>query len=348
MPDFETTAKARLAQFRDHSPTISAAARAPTDHKGAMYRHLLALGYERENLFPILRRPGGASEFFRERGIHWWKAIRSGDVPGPDYPTRNLASSQVCCVNFLLPLAKSPGPLETLLSCIDSDEKAIASIAYSNKGSQLSSRVEFEWVGLRQTLEGTSPQLRGAHATSADALILADLRRGGRRAYVIEWKFVEKYRPDHYLGDGTAGATRLLRYSPRYVAPSSVFRRTVPIEEWLFEPLYQILRLLLLGHKMVEEQELGVTEASVVVICPSHNTAYLNRITSPGFRNRFTAASTIEQAVHSALLDNTHFKVLSQEELLSSVANRHAADLKPWIAYHHERYGWGGNSLGAK
>jgi len=97
MANFETAAKARLAHFTQSSPTISIEGKAPSDTKGSIYAHLLALGHEEENLYPPLRGPGGAVESFRQRGIPWWKAPQTGDEANREFPTRNLASRRRGC-----------------------------------------------------------------------------------------------------------------------------------------------------------------------------------------------------------------------------------------------------------
>jgi hypothetical protein len=105
--DFGQVARQRQGSFRDASPTVSERARSPSDDKGKRHRHLLARGLEIENLYPKLRGPEGASRFFSERHIQWWHSGQSGDETGRNGVTRNMASSQVACVNFLLPLAQS-------------------------------------------------------------------------------------------------------------------------------------------------------------------------------------------------------------------------------------------------
>ena len=95
--------------FRDGSATVSDAARHPDDDVGKRNRHVLALGHEQENLYPSLRGPTGAAQFFADRKIKWWRSSRSGDTKGTNGPTRNMASSQIACVNFLLRLVDVPG-----------------------------------------------------------------------------------------------------------------------------------------------------------------------------------------------------------------------------------------------
>ena len=108
---FDHAAKGRQGCFRDTSSTISPQGRSPPDGTGVRNPHLLSLGCEEENLYPGVRGSGGAIDFFRQRGIKWWKSSRSGDDVETHGPTRNMASSQVACVNFLLPLATIPGAL---------------------------------------------------------------------------------------------------------------------------------------------------------------------------------------------------------------------------------------------
>ena len=133
------------------------------------------LGCEDENLYPSLRGEAGARRFFKERGIKWHRTARSGDAVGEDGPTRNMASSQVVCVNFLLPLAGIPGALAAAIGAIDDDVKGIVDIRHEGRTSP----VEFEWIGLGDSLEGGTT--RGANNTSVDAFVIADTDAGRRR-----------------------------------------------------------------------------------------------------------------------------------------------------------------------
>ena len=157
---FERAAKGHQGCFRDTSSTISPQGRSPPDCTGVRNPHLLSLGCEEENLYPGVRGSGGVIDFFRRRGIKWWKSSRSGDDIEAEGPTRNMASSQVACVNFLLPLARIPGALLSALGVIDDDVHAIVDIHHEGNTSP----VEFEWIGLDRSLEGG--RTRGAQNTS--------------------------------------------------------------------------------------------------------------------------------------------------------------------------------------
>ena len=184
---FERSAKRRQQQFRDASPTVSDLGRSPTDDKGLRNPHLLTIGCEVDNLFPGIRGEGGAIDFFSQRDIKWWKSSRSGDDSKSDGPTRNMASSQVACVNFLLPLVGIPGALPSVLRALDGDVLDVENISHEG----LASSVEFEWIGLGHSLEGATT--RGSQNTSIDAFLVAETKAGRRRAYLLEWKYVERY-----------------------------------------------------------------------------------------------------------------------------------------------------------
>lgn len=345
MTSFQDVGRQQQGHFRDNAASVTDSGRQPLDPKGRRNSHLLALRSEMENLIPSIRDEGGISDFFKARGIHWWRSSRSGDALKRDVPTRNLASSQISCVNFLFPLAQDHEAVTALLRAIDRDVVRALPIAYpSPNGEKLESLIEFEWEGISTSLEGTPVVSRGANATSADALIVGGTSEGQRRAYLLEWKYVEAYEPDEDKGAGKEGTTRLSRYSKLYTAAQSPFDPTIPIRAWLYEPFYQIVRLLLLGMRMRDTMELEISDYVVAVVCPEENTKYRKTITSPKLRARFPTARNIEEVVNCSLREPRRFRMLSQAFLLSAVAATGDQKLKPWLDYHRERYGWTGSA----
>jgi hypothetical protein len=332
---FGKDARNRQAKFR---PSLSAAAQNPSDPKGQRYGHLLALGCETENLMPCLRGSDGALKFFGDRGIKWWKSVRSGDDIKAVGPTRNLASSQVACVNFLLPLADFPGALAASLRAIDPDVAGVVPITCGT----LASPVEFEWVGWNAPLEG-GRITRGANQTSADALVVAEVP-GGRRAYVFEWKYCEEYLRPEDKGTGKSGDTRRYRYCVRYHAAGSSFTGAVPLDDFLFEPYYQLMRLRLLADRMVDEgvtAALRVDEARVVVACPEANQEYRKAIPSTPLARRFPHVGTVEGLMRATLKDPSGIAVVAPESLVGALrAAVLGPAIRPWLEYHQARYGW--------
>lgn len=340
---FERSAKRRQHLFRDASPTVSSQGRCPDDDKGLRNPHLLAIGCELDNLYPGIRGEGGAIDFFARRGIKWWKSSRSGDDSKSDGPTRNMASSQVACVNFLLPLAGVPGALLSVLRALDGDVAGVVNISHDGNESD----VEFEWIGLGRSLEEGAT--RGAQNTSIDAFLVAVTTKGRRRAYLLEWKYVERYlstRPE-FKGEGPRGETRRLRYDERYHSPFSSFNpATAPVlDDFLYEPFYQIMRQRLLADRMVHEGELGIEEAKVVVVVPEENWAYRTvtdgrTTTSPSLARRFSELETVDGVIRASLNDpDAQFDMVAPSFLLDAVARSLPDETAEWARYWMYRYG---------
>ena len=316
----------RQAAFRKRLTT-------PTDAIGLRYDYLLALGREKENLFPALRGKNGALRYFAERNIKWWQARVSGDASDGKRPTRNMASSQIACVNFLLPLIDIPGALTAVLKAIDDDVTGVVDIEHE----ETSSPVELEWIGLDHALEGPGVKSRGANSTSVDAFMVAKTP-AGRRAYLMEWKYVEEYRTED-KGRGRQGETRRRRYAHLYEESPS-FNRKVPFDAWLFEPFYQILRLRLLADRMVRNRELGVTEAKVVVVVPEGNRAYRDRVTSPWLARKFPSG-TVSDIVQETLVHPAEsYASIPQSDLAHAPREHCGSTVASWGSYIQERYGW--------
>ena len=341
--NFANAVKRRQGCFRDISSTITSQGRAPSDGKGSRNRHLLALGCEEENLYPGIRGADGAVEFFNKRGIKWWKSSRSGDDSRADGPTRNMASSQAACVNFLLPLAEVPGALPPALRAIDDDVRAIVDIHHGGNISP----VEFEWIGVGGSLEGAGT--RGANATSIDAFLVAETADGRLRAYLLEWKYAEQYlstSPD-FKGRGKRGDTRRARYAERYYGPFSSFNlEAVPeLDDFLYEPFYQLMRQRLLADRMVQARELDIDEAKVVAVVPERNLAYRSvadgrKATSPPLVKRFSQQGTVDAMMRAALREpEAQFDMVAPSTLLDAVVKAFPDETAAWANYWRERYG---------
>ena len=343
---FADAAKRHQGRFRDISSTVSLEGRSPSDDKGVRNPHLLALDCEEENLYPAIRGADGATGFFSQRGIKWWKSSRSGGDSKADGPTRNMASSQVACVNFLLPLAGVPGALTAVLRVIDDDVCGIVDIHHEGNTSS----VEFEWIGCGGSLEGAGT--RGAKATSIDAFLVAKTDAGRRRAYLLEWKYAEPHlstrstRPD-FKGKGKSGDTRRKRYGERYRAQFSSFdlEAAPDLDELLYEPFYQIMRQRLLADRMVHQRELDVDEAKVVVVVPEQNLAYRSvaygrRTTSPPLAKRFPHLGTVEEMMRAVLKSpDAQFDMVAPSTLVDAVTWTCPDETAAWSNYWRERYG---------
>ena len=334
MVSFENAEKERQATFRAESSTISEQGRSPKDDKGIRNAHLLKPGCEQENLYKPLRGKANALKFFAERGIKWHRTGRSGDTRGGSGPTRNMASSQVMCVNFMLPLAKIDGALAAALRAVDDDVTGVVSIKHEGRKSP----VEFEWVGVPLSLECSSS--RGANSTSVDTFVIAETKTGSRRAYLIEWKYTEPPNRRNY-GPSTDGyKTRRGRYSGLYHTESSSFSHEVPMTKLMYGDFYQLMRNRLLADRMVANKELGVSDAKVVLVIPEGNVAFQK----PTYlAKRFPDLGESVSEVFSATLNEPEksFCTVSPTRLLEAVEREcdETPAISEWATYMRKRYG---------
>jgi hypothetical protein len=351
---YERDVKRRQACFRNTSDTISELARHPVDAVGRRHKHLLAVDAEEENLFPSLR-DGEALKFFASRRIKWWRSTRGGD-PAKDAtgrrrqegPTRNMASSQIACVNVLMPLSASRAAITAMLREIDGDVEEAEIIRYQRRGeSAHDSLAEFEWVGEGSSLEGTTGT-RGANTTSADSLLVARMRDGSKKGFLMEWKLSEAYRRATNTLEGTAGETRRARYAVPY-SESKAFAQSRSFDDIAYDPMWQLMRMTLLGDLMTaraavhQARECGIQHASVVVVCPRENEAYHASIPA-GLQaiseDRGSEESSLE-AVCRRWWGKGRLTFCSPRRLVEAVRRAAPTDMPAgWSDYMRERYDW--------
>ena len=182
-----------------------------------------------------------------------------------------------------------------------------------------------------------------------DAFLVAETDSGRRRAYLIEWKYLEQYlstRPA-FKGSGTAGVVRRIRYGHLYRSRSSSFdlEAAPRLEEFLYEPFYQIMRQRLLADRMVERRELDVDEAKVVVVVPEQNVDYRRvsdglKTTSPPLTDRFPDLETVESTMRAVLKNpDAHFDMVAPHTLVDTVCRERPVEAALWAEYWRERYG---------
>lgn len=330
---FSEIAKDRMAAFRK---TLGEEADSPKDTVGVKHGHILACGHEDKNLFPDLRGDDGARKFFRDRRILWSTNGQSGDRgrrSGYEGPTRNLKSSQVSCVNFLMPLASVNGALIEFIQVINGDVVEIEPIVDENGRSTL---VEFEWVGWRDSLEGKS-MVRGAFNTSIDALIVG--RNGhGRTAYLIEWKYSEENSRR-----AKSGKNRYKHYARAFTDSNSPFKGVAKLDDFFFDPYYQIMRMHLLGAKMLRSRvtsKIEVNRVCVIVVCPEANTEYRRVDPTLPLASRFSGITDMEQLIQASLRRPDEFRIIGQEHIMKHLRKTWRNSLTDWLDYHEKRYGW--------
>jgi hypothetical protein len=227
------------------------------------YPICLPLAFADHNLLADVRDEALAR--FQQHGIGWHHG-----TPKPNnilWPSSHLLDSQVQCVNALLSLAATPSALLAALQRVVPEATRLIPI-------EDESPVAFEWIGAEDYLgeaRGRSRR-RGRFVTSLDALCVVERADGGRTGVGIEWKFTEHY-DESIAAVSPRGTDRRARYRPRYEAPTSPFAARPPIDAFLHEPHYQLLRQALLLGAMVEAGEHGIDRAVLLHVVPSKNRA---------------------------------------------------------------------------
>ena len=189
-----------------------------------------------------------------------------------------------------------------------------------------------------QALEGEAETRRGEFSTSVDAFLAAKTGKA-RRAYLLEWKYTQSHG-ENDMGRGRKAQTRRRRYGEQYAA-SPAFRDRVPLDAWLHEPFYPLMRQRLFADRMITQREFGVSEAKVVLVLPDGNDEYRRSMTSPALHAASPDAATVE-AVNRAAINgpDRDFGVVSQHAMAECVRARCGGAVQHWSDYHFEQYGW--------
>jgi hypothetical protein len=204
-------------------------------------------------------------------------------------PPRNIAwhihanhglSSQVCCLNFLLPLAMNPRVLAKIVeNALNLGPLKMLPVEDGPDGQPY--YVGFEWIG-REDYLGEWPAdrapKRGANVTSPDAFVRFEYR-GQVQGLLIEWKYTEKYgQPLKPSGN----CERIRRYKEKTFSPNGPIKPDLglKIEDFFWEPFYQMMRQQMLAWRMARAREDDAERVSVLHISPSANQP-LHKVTAP-------------------------------------------------------------------
>ena len=247
-------------------------------------------------------------------------------------------SSQVCCLNFLMPLANDRDRTTRFLAAALGIEGAVVQPVETDPDGR-EWFIGFEWTGagdyLNEQVNGR-PVQRGSNSTSADAFLKFD-HAGKRHGLLIEWKYTESYGPplpDRRRPDGTGGnVTRSRRYAEIAFEPNGPIRGDLGLhlEDFFWEPFYQLLRQQMLAYQMEKHGEADVV--LVLHLSPRGNIA-LHRVTAPTLRPRGTDAFDVFRTL---LVRPDRFVDRRIEDVFSPLLATCAAD-DPWRRYLQARY----------
>ncbi|MEY9583342.1 PGN_0703 family putative restriction endonuclease [Sinorhizobium fredii] len=283
-------------------------------YRGSAYR-LDPVSFER-NLAPSIRSVVPA--YFTHKGIQWHTHSNHG------------LSSQVCCLNFLAPLAREPEMLARLVQAALGGEKP--TMRPVEEGPDGEWFVGFEWIGGDYLNESgkTGFRSRGANATSADAVLMFE-RDGKRETLLIEWKYTESYGAPI---SANGNATRLKRYEKLAFYPDGPIRADLglALEDFFWEPFYQLLRQQMLAFQMEKARENGADIVRVLHLSPAGNSA-LKAVTAPKLREYGSDFAAVWQKL---LQFPDRFKSLDISSAFEPILQ--IAGGTEWAAYVTSRY----------
>ena len=303
---------AQSAWFAKHLPGGVAG------HSGSGYR--LSPRNKTLNLAPGIR--DDASAYFTAHGIAWHQHAN------------HALSSQVSCLNFLMPLATRPKLLASIIG-IALGIPSPTTLALESGPDSRPWFVGFEWIGRAGYLKETGDsgiRRRGANATSADAIVWFE-REGRIETVLIEWKYTERYgAPIRKNGN----QVRLDRYRDLVFAPFGPIRadRGLAISDFFWEPFYQLMRQQMLAFQMQAAHEDSTGRVRVLHIAPSENRA-LRVVTAPALRCYGDDAFDVFRKL---LVRPDDFVSRSTEAVFGTALSEVDGEARSWADYLLDRY----------
>lgn len=238
-----------------------------------------------------------APKYFKDNNIVWW--------PGGKEPSGHLLSSQIACVNHLFFLRNDQQSALKFLKNINKDfVEVCADFESGYIGFEVVSKGSYLGEGIKQT--------RGANCTSVDAMMAGKLANGKKIQVLIEWKYTEYYSiADQSVGD--SGNTRKSRYDNLIKAPDSPFNGSVTVDNYYYEPFYQLMRQTLLAWQMVKHKndELHADEWIHLDVIPETNLHLRYQVTAPGMDQ-----SGVEDAWKAVLKEPEKYAMITPQKLL--------------------------------
>jgi hypothetical protein len=298
---FEERARQHASDWKQRTPAVPDQARLPAPYirdgnPVGCYPYCLPSSLSAYNLLPHVRAE--ALKRFAADHIAWQAAIDGR-------PTNHLLSSQVQCVNALLPMSGSP----RLAVAAFGEVLPIGEPLPIEDGRYLA----FEYIGAADHLGEAKPGIareRGRFCTSADAAIRYRRPGPGIEAALIEWKYTESYNGRPLA---KSRSDRLDRYRPLFEDPDGPLRTDViPYADLFVEPFYQLMRQQLLAHAMERSGELDADTVRVLHVAPATNTELQLSLTRDSHR---AAGATLYAAWRAMLRRPDRFVTLDSARL---------------------------------
>jgi len=256
---------------------------------------------EEKNLWTKIRKE--AIKYFADNKIVWW--------PGSEKPSGHLLSSQVSCINHLFFLRKDKDAALKVLQGINPD---FTEVCPDFEDGYMGFEVVSKQSYLGEVADGKE-QTRGANCTSVDAIMTGKLKNGKKIQVLIEWKYTELY-PKSDKSEGSSGTKRKNRYDALIDDKDSPIKRTVSIDNYYYEPFYQIMRQTLLAWLMTKNKanELNADDLLHFDVIPENNVNLRYLVPAPDL-----IQTGVEEAWKSQLKAPEKYNVITPQKLLKPI-----------------------------
>jgi hypothetical protein len=276
------------------------------------------------NLYQEIRDDALAT--FSKYNIVW----HSSALPG--LPSNHMCSSQVFAVNLLFPFIDKPQALADALLPFFPDIHRMIPVEDGRF-------ISFEWIGkinyLNENPKIGAYRQRGAGNTSIDAMMVYETSNGERVMLLIEMKYSESYGVSYkrFRSDGT---DRFETYQDFFYGDASPINLTIApnLEDFLYEPFYQLLRHSLLASRILEVGTPKVNRVQVVHLTVSRNRELL-AVTSPQFRQH---GDTTYAVWNKLLKEPQGFSLIPVEDFFGNPLLDQHRELEAWANYMKGRY----------
>lgn len=303
--------------------TLTEEAKKNGSFKGRALSYFLDNNHTDQNLFEGIREK--SIEYFKNHGIPWH------DNNG-DYPSGHLCDSQVCCVNFLMPLTASEEVTIELFKRYFPDINKIISLDND-------SFMAFEWIGaknyLKERILKGSERTRGALCTSVDGAIMFETSKGKKIIVLIEWKYTESYKPISYKY-AKKDRDRALIYKHLWDMETCPIdkEKVNNFDDLFYEPFYQFTRQQFLANEMELANEYSCDEVYLMHLSPRANKDF-RAVTSHNLKSLGDSATEVWRKLNK---NKSRFIPMYIEDFFDKHIITKNESMKPYWDYLVDRY----------
>ena len=244
------------------------------------YPHILKHIDSLKNLFAPIRQE--VLNYFEEYDIAWW-----GASDDRYFPTGNLLSSQIHCLNHLFAIRRDENAVLSVIQKICPKIKKVLPspidwheyVLENNLFKKIDSYISFEFTFNNTYLLKERSCNRGKKCTSIDAFVYAEDVNGQYILIPIEWKYTESYeKTDKNRVKDDVVNSRYKNLASKYYSNLKGWRN-----EYYWDPLYEFARQTLLMEQIIHEQPNGTFPTKAddychIIVRPDENKEIIDDI----------------------------------------------------------------------